>query len=104
MSTLPGRLLDAAATTPDRVAFRRKALGVWEETTWAGYGVSGLGQSWFSRLPPTLGFMSSTIVGRYRDAKRLRRHIGSRRSQTDTTLVTTQVEVVRRPENEITFR
>lgn len=37
MTTLPSRLLDAATTTPTRVAFRRKVLGVWEETTYAEY-------------------------------------------------------------------
>lgn len=37
MTTLPSLLLSAAATTPNRVAFRRKVLGVWEETTYATY-------------------------------------------------------------------
>jgi long-subunit acyl-CoA synthetase (AMP-forming) len=37
VTTLPSRLLDTAAATPSRVAFRRKVLGVWEETTYAEY-------------------------------------------------------------------
>jgi long-subunit acyl-CoA synthetase (AMP-forming) len=37
VTSLPARLLDAATATPDRVAFRRKVLGVWEETTYAEY-------------------------------------------------------------------
>ena len=45
MTTLPSRLLAAAATTPNRVAFRRKVLGVWEETTYAEYAnrAAGIG-------------------------------------------------------------
>jgi long-chain acyl-CoA synthetase len=35
--TLPARLLELAATRPDAVAFRRKRLGLWEETTYADY-------------------------------------------------------------------
>ena len=35
--TLPARLLELAATSPKRVAFRHKQLGRWEETTFAGY-------------------------------------------------------------------
>lgn len=37
MTTLPARLLELAATAPTRVAFRRKRLGLWEETTYADY-------------------------------------------------------------------
>ncbi|MCU1486342.1 MAG: fadD [Actinomycetia bacterium] len=35
--TQPARLLELAATQPNRVAYRRKRLGVWEETTYARY-------------------------------------------------------------------
>jgi long-chain acyl-CoA synthetase len=35
--TLPARLLELAASQPNRVAYRRKRLGVWEETTYARY-------------------------------------------------------------------
>jgi long-chain acyl-CoA synthetase len=43
--TLPARLLELAATRPTRVAYRRKRLGIWEETTYARYAeqVAGLG-------------------------------------------------------------
>jgi long-chain acyl-CoA synthetase len=43
--TLPARLLELASTKPTRVAFRRKRLGIWEETTYGRYGelVAGLG-------------------------------------------------------------
>ncbi len=33
-STLPGLLVERARTSPERVAFRAKELGVWRETTW----------------------------------------------------------------------
>ncbi|MCK9247623.1 MAG: AMP-binding protein [Solirubrobacteraceae bacterium] len=35
--SLPARLLELAATTPDAVALRQKHRGVWHETTWRGY-------------------------------------------------------------------
>ncbi|MGE4426673.1 MAG: long-chain fatty acid--CoA ligase, partial [Solirubrobacteraceae bacterium] len=35
--SLPARLLELAATTPDAVALRQKHRGVWAETTWRGY-------------------------------------------------------------------
>jgi long-chain acyl-CoA synthetase len=37
VTTLPRQLLDNAAAMPARVAFRRKVLGIWEETTYAEY-------------------------------------------------------------------
>ena len=45
MTTLPGRLLELAATAPNRVAYRRKLLGIWQETTYAQYAehVAALG-------------------------------------------------------------
>jgi long-chain acyl-CoA synthetase len=45
LTTLPARLLTLASTSPDRVAYRRKRLGVWEETTYARYAeqVAALG-------------------------------------------------------------
>jgi long-chain acyl-CoA synthetase len=45
LTTLPARLLTLASTAPDRVAYRRKQLGVWEETTYARYAqkVAALG-------------------------------------------------------------
>src|SRR5882724_13066691 len=33
-STIPGLLVERAATRPGRVAFRSKELGIWRETTW----------------------------------------------------------------------
>ena len=33
-STIPGLLVERAATRPRRVAFRSKELGIWRETTW----------------------------------------------------------------------
>jgi long-chain acyl-CoA synthetase len=43
--TQPARLLELARTQPARVAYRRKRLGVWEETTYAAYAeqVAALG-------------------------------------------------------------
>ena len=37
MSTLPARLVELSERFPARVAFRRKVLGVWEETTYDDY-------------------------------------------------------------------
>jgi long-chain acyl-CoA synthetase len=37
-STIPSLLAARARTRPDRVAFRAKELGVWQETTWRGFG------------------------------------------------------------------
>lgn len=36
--TIPSLFWDRVARCPDRVAFREKRLGVWEETTWAEFG------------------------------------------------------------------
>jgi long-chain acyl-CoA synthetase len=36
-STMPGRLVELATSAPKRVAFRRKVLGIWEETSFAEY-------------------------------------------------------------------
>jgi long-chain acyl-CoA synthetase len=36
-STIPGLLVERAATRPGRVAFRSKELGIWRETTWDGF-------------------------------------------------------------------
>lgn len=35
--TLPGLVAVNAETRPGRVALRKKALGIWQETTWAGF-------------------------------------------------------------------
>ncbi len=37
MSTLPGRVLHFARTTPDAVALREKRMGIWQELTWLDY-------------------------------------------------------------------
>ena len=36
-TTVPGRVAERAARTPDGVAMREKRLGLWQETTWAAY-------------------------------------------------------------------
>jgi long-chain acyl-CoA synthetase len=45
VTTLPARLLGLASSAPTRVAYRRKRLGLWEETTYARYAelVAALG-------------------------------------------------------------
>ena len=45
MTTLPARLLELGASASGRVAYRRKQLGIWQETTYADYArqVAALG-------------------------------------------------------------